>query len=127
MPAGHAAMNERVGPEAEARLVERLKDGDAEALETLMARYQARIYRVAFGITRREADAEEVVQDVFLSLFRKVDSFEGRASLGTWLYRVAMNAALIKRRGKRHEVEVFLEDCLPTFKDDGHREGDRSF
>src|SRR5262249_21589952 len=66
-------------------------------------------------------------QDVFLTLYRKIDSFEGRASLGTWLYRVAANAALIKRRGKRAEVEVKLEDYLPTFKADGHREGDRRF
>jgi len=60
-----------------------------------------------------------------VTLFRKIDSFEGRASLGTWLYRVAANAALIKRRGKRAEVEVHLEDYLPAFKADGHREGDR--
>ena len=65
------------------------------------------------------------MQDVFVTLFRKIDSFEGRASLGTWLYRVAANAALIKRRGKRAEVEVHLEDYLPAFKADGHREGDR--
>ena len=91
-----------------------------------MERYSPRIYRVAFGITRSHGDAEEVVQDVFLTLFRKIDSFEGRAALGTWLYRVAANAALIKRRGKRAEVEVNLEDYLPTFKDDGHREGDRA-
>ena len=91
-----------------------------------MERYSPRIYRVAFGITRSHGDAEEVVQDVFLTLFRKIDSFEGRAALGTWLYCVAANAALIKRRGKRAEVEVHLEDYLPAFRPDGHREGDRA-
>ena len=98
----------------------------AAALETLMERHSSRVYRVAFGITRNHPEAEEVVQDVFLTLFRKIDMFEGRAALGTWLYRVAANAALIKRRGKRVEMEVSLEDCLPTFRDDGHREGDRA-
>jgi len=112
--------------ETEGMLIERLRAHDASVIEVLMERYSPRIYRVAFGITRSHGDAEEVVQDVFLTLFRKIDSFEGRAALGTWLYRVAANAALIKRRGKRAEVEVKIEDYLPTFKADGHREGDRA-
>jgi len=114
------------GRDTEVMLIERLRAQDPSVLEALMERYSPRIYRVAFGITRSHGDAEEVVQDVFLTLFRKIDSFEGRAALGTWLYRVAANAALIKRRGKRGEVEVHLEDHLPTFKSDGHREGDRA-
>jgi RNA polymerase sigma-70 factor (ECF subfamily) len=112
--------------DTEVMLIERLRAQDTSVLEILMERYSPRIYRVAFGITRSHGDAEEVVQDVFVTLFRKIDSFEGRAALGTWLYRVAANAALIKRRGKRAEVEVHLEDYLPTFEADGHREGDRT-
>lgn len=108
-------------------LVERLRRGDPVALEDLMERYAQRVFRVARGITRTDADAEEVVQDVFLTLARKIDSFEGRAALGTWIYRVTTNAALLKRRGKRAQLEVSLEEHLPTFKEDGHREGDRSF
>src|SRR4030095_97306 len=72
-------------------------------------------------------EAEEVWQDVFLTLFRKAGSFEGRAALGTWLYRIAVNMSLNKRRGKRAEVEEPLEDLLPTYREDGHRQGDRSF
>ena len=105
----------------------RLRAGDVAAIEPLMERYGSLVYRVAYGITRNQADAEEVAQDVFLTLVRKIDTFEGRAALGTWIYRVAANAALIKRRGKRREVEVSLEDHLPTFLEDGHREGDRTF
>ena len=112
--------------DTEVMLIGRLRAQDPSVLEILMERYSPRIYRVAFGITRSHGDAEEVVQDVFVTLFRKIDSFEGRAALGTWLYRVAANAALIKRRGKRAEVEVHLEDYLPSFKADGHREGDRA-
>jgi RNA polymerase sigma-70 factor (ECF subfamily) len=108
-------------------LVTRLRAGDPVALEPLMDRYAKRVYRVAYGITRSEADAEEVVQDVFHTLFRKAESFEGRSALGTWIYRVATNAALLRRRGKRHQVEVMLEDALPTFLEDGHRAGDRSY
>ena len=111
----------------ETTLIERLRSRDATALETLMEQHAGRVYRVAFGITRSHSDADEVVQDVFLTLFNKIDSFEARAALGSWLYRVATNAALIKNRGKRAKVEVKLEDCLPTFQADGHRAGERSF
>jgi RNA polymerase sigma-70 factor (ECF subfamily) len=114
----------RVDPEA--ALVERLRGGDPLALEILMERFGGRVHRLALGITRREADAEEVVQDVFLRLFRSIERFEGRCALGTWLYRITVNAALIKRRGKRAELEVLLEDHLPAFADDGHRAGDRA-
>ncbi len=116
-----------VALEDERELVERLRGGDAAALGALMGRYADRVYRLAHGITRNEADAEEVVQDVFLTLFRKIETFEGRAALGSWLYRVTTNAALIKRRGKRDKVEVPLEDHLPTFIPDGHRAGDRGY
>jgi RNA polymerase sigma-70 factor (ECF subfamily) len=113
--------------ESDATVWERLGVGDATALETLMERFGDRMYRLAFGITRSEADAEEVVQDVFLTIFRKHESFEGRAAVGSWIYRITTNAALNKRRGKRSEVESPLDDLLPTFKPDGHREGDRAF
>jgi RNA polymerase sigma-70 factor (ECF subfamily) len=116
----------RADADTELSLVERLRGGDAAALESLMDRFAPRVYRLVYGIIRNEADAEEVVQDVFLTLFRKIGSFEGRSALGTWVYRVATNAALIKRRGKRFELEVSLEDYLPRFLEDGHREGDRA-
>lgn len=108
-------------------LLERVRGGDTSALEALMQRFAPRIYRVAHGITRSDADAEEVVQDVFLTLFRKASGFEGRAALGTWMYRVATNAALNRRRGKRQQLEVKLEDQLPSFLEDGHRAGDRAY
>ena len=112
---------------SESFLVERLRGGDATALEDLMERHASQVFRVARGITRTDADAEEVVQDVFLTLARKIDSFEGRSALSTWIYRVTTNAALLKRRGKRAQLEVSLEGELPTYRDDGHREGNRSY
>lgn len=107
-------------------LLTRLARGEASAVETLMERYGGRCYRLALGVVRNSADAEEIVQDVFLSILRKHSSFEGRAALGSWIYRITVNTALNKRRGKRSEVEIHLEDYLPTFKPDGHREGDRA-
>lgn len=104
-----------------------LRCGEPRALEVLAERYGGRIYRLAFGVTRNQGDAEEVLQDVLLTLARKAASFEGRSALASWIYRITTNAALNKRRGKRQQVESSLEDLLPAFKADGHREGDRAF
>ena len=108
-------------------LVEQLRAGDTGALEALIASQGSRVYRVARGITGDDRDAEEVVQDVFLTVFQKIATFENRASIGTWIYRLATNAALNKRRGKRRTMEVGLDDHLPAFEEDGHRAGDRDY
>ncbi len=115
----------RTAPDSE--LGERLREGDTAALEILMERYPSRVYRLAFGITRNAADAEEVVQDVFLTLFQKIHTFEGRAALSTWIYRVTTNTALMKRRRQRTDREVSMETLLPTFRRDGSRAGDPAF
>jgi RNA polymerase sigma-70 factor (ECF subfamily) len=112
---------------AELELLAALRQGAAGALETLAERYGPRIYRLAFGVTRNPSDAEEVLQDVLLTLARKGASFEGRSALASWIYRITTNVALNKRRGKRQEVETSLEDLLPTFQADGHRAGDRAW
>ena len=112
---------------ADFELLASLRRGEGGAFMALAERYGSMIYRLAFGVTRNQADAEEVLQDVLLTLARKGESFEGRSALGSWIYRVTTNAALNKRRGKRLELETPLEELLPTFKADGHRAGDRAF
>jgi RNA polymerase sigma-70 factor (ECF subfamily) len=109
------------------RLLTRAASGDADALEALMARYSARVYRLAYGITRNVADAEEIVQDVFLQMVHKGAGFEGRAALSSWVYRITTNLSLNKRRGRRRELETSLDELLPTFLPDGHRAGERAF
>ncbi len=113
--------------DADRALLARVRRGDADALEALMGRYAPVAYRVAFAITRSAADAEEVVQDVFVTVCRKGEGFEGRAALSSWIYRVAANAALNKRRGRRREVERPLDEHLPAFLEDGHRAGERAW
>ena len=108
-------------------LLARLASGDPSAIEVLMNAYADRVFRLAYGVTRNEADAQEVVQDVFVTVIRKHASFEGRAALASWIYRITMNAALNKRRGKRLEVETSIDAELPTYGPDGHREGPRAF
>jgi len=111
----------------DSRLLLEAAAGDAGALEALMARHSSRVYRVAYGITRNAADAEEIVQDVFLQMVLKGAAFEGRAAVSSWLYRITTNVALNKRRGKRLEVERSLDAMLPTYKADGHRDGEPAF
>ncbi|HSB71080.1 MAG TPA: sigma-70 family RNA polymerase sigma factor [Candidatus Methylomirabilis sp.] len=117
----------RTEGEADHLLLERLRSGDTSALEALMDRHAGRLYRLAHGITRNEADAQEVVQDAFLAAFRKIHTFQSRAALGSWLYRIATNAALVKVRGRHCDREVPLEGRLPEFLPDGHRAGDPAY
>jgi len=70
--------------------------GDQQAYAGLVARHGARLFRVAFRITRNEADAEDVVQEALLRGYRKLDSFDSRSDFGTWVYRIAVRCALDK-------------------------------
>jgi RNA polymerase sigma-70 factor (ECF subfamily) len=121
-------MNRTLGTvSTDADLLASLRRGEAGAVQALAERHGTAIYRVAFGVTRNHADAEEILQDVLLTVARTSATFEGRSALGSWIYRIATNAALNRRRGKRVELETSLEDLLPTFEADGHRAGDRSY
>jgi RNA polymerase sigma-70 factor (ECF subfamily) len=104
----------------DAELVERLKTGDREAFGALLRRHQGKVYRLAMNMTRSPQDAEEVTQDVFLAVYRKIGEFDGRAAFSTWLYRVASNAALMKLRGRRSEPHLSIEEEGPAFAPDGH-------
>jgi RNA polymerase sigma-70 factor, ECF subfamily len=104
----------------DAHLIERLKAGDEEALETLFNRYSAKLYNVAQRILGEFADAEEVIQDVFWTAFRKASSFRGNAQFSTWLYRLTVNAALGKVRRSKKDKEIEYAEYLPKFQKDGH-------
>ena len=101
-------------------LIERLKAGDEEALEAIFNRYSAKLYNVAQRILDEVADAEEVIQDVFWTAFRKAKSFRGTAQFSTWLYRLTVNAALGKIHRSKKNKEVGYEEYLPKFQKDGH-------
>jgi RNA polymerase sigma-70 factor, ECF subfamily len=103
-------------------LVARLKAGDPQAFEEALARYQVKIYSLARGLTHNDEDAQDVLQDTFLCIFKSIKSFKGDSSLSTWIYRVTVNAALMQMRKRRKEGQtVSIEDYLPRFDDDGHR------
>lgn len=101
-------------------LIERLKNGDEDALEALFNLYAPKLYNVAHKILGDVADTQEVIQDVFWTAYRKANSFRGSAQFSTWLYRLAVNAALGKIRRSKKSNEVEYEEFLPHFQEDGH-------
>jgi RNA polymerase sigma-70 factor (ECF subfamily) len=106
--------------EDERLLIQRVKAGDQKAFEVIFSRYVNRVYRQAFKLVGNEADAEDVVQEVFLLVYRKAQSFLGKSEFSTWLYRLTANAALTKLRQRKKEKEVSLDEYLPKFRKDGH-------
>jgi len=83
-------------------LINRIKTSrDADAYSMIALKYRDKIWRLARGVTRSDADADDVVQEVFLTLLQKIDSFEGRSSFSSWLYRVSINAAYMKVRSRK--------------------------
>jgi RNA polymerase sigma-70 factor, ECF subfamily len=102
------------------RLVESLRLGESSAVEQLIAVYGNRAYRLAIRISGSERDAEEIVQDAFWAVIRRVDTFRGDAAFGSWLYRIVANAAYQKLRARRRErSDVSLDDVLPFFDERG--------
>jgi RNA polymerase sigma-70 factor, ECF subfamily len=79
---------------------------DEAAVRELTRRYNQRLFRVARGIVRNDADAEDVVQEAYTRAFTHLDRFRGDSSVGTWLVRIAMNEALQRLRAKRPTVDV---------------------
>jgi RNA polymerase sigma-70 factor, ECF subfamily len=101
-------------------LIEQVKAGDHEAFDALFQRYFAVVYRQAIRLTGNREEAEEVVQEVFLTVYEKAHTFRGAAAFSTWLYRVTANAALMKLRRRKKGEEQALDDFLPSFREDGH-------
>ncbi|HEX6963920.1 MAG TPA: sigma-70 family RNA polymerase sigma factor [Lacipirellula sp.] len=93
-------MNHDAAP-TDARLVEAALKGDRDAFGDLVVRYQDRLFNTMLRIAGSREDAADAVQDAFVQAYRKLDSFRGDAQFFTWLYRIAMNIALSRRRRRR--------------------------
>ena len=85
-------------PDPEAGLVRRLKCREAKAFDELLERYQTSIFGFVYRLLDDPADAPDVVQEVFLKVFRKIDDFRGDSTLKTWVYRIAVHEASNRRR-----------------------------
>ncbi|RAL21645.1 RNA polymerase subunit sigma-70 [Lujinxingia litoralis] len=92
------------------QLAERAVDGDFAAFEKIVERHRDKVYRLAFSLTKSEADAQDVVQEAFINIYRKLDTFAGDAQLSSWMYRIVVNAALMRLRKARRRNEVSVEE-----------------
>ena len=94
---------------SEAQAIERAKQGDAEAFEFLYSLHKRRVYSLCLRMTANTAEAEDLTQEAFLQLFRKIGTFRGESAFSTWLHRMAVNVVLMHLRKKGLPV-VSLEE-----------------
>lgn len=106
-------------------LVEDLRQGSMQAFEEIISRYETKVYNLAMRFTRNPEDAEEVLQDVFATIYTKIDGFRGQSAFSSWLYRIIVNAAFMKLRKRKQQAAVSLEDLTPTLRH-YYLEGDAS-
>jgi len=99
-------------------LVLRAAAGDDHAFETIVERYRGRVFRLACRLTS-DTDAPDVLQETFLQVHRHLSTFRGDARFGTWLYRIATNAALMLRRTHDRRPTESLDCFLPVFDAQG--------
>lgn len=92
----------------ETEAVARAREGDAAAFEYLYKAHSRRVYSVCLGIIKNPAEAEDLTQQAFLQVFRKIATFRGTSAFSTWLHRVAVNVALMQLRRKK-PTEVLAE------------------
>lgn len=108
---GEALFAMSLDAEAERRLVERLKRRDEAAFNVFMRTYKDKVFSLVLRMLNNRAEAEDLTQEVFITVFRSIDSFRGDARLSTWLYRVAVNhcknrVKYLDRRGRKNSTEI---------------------
>jgi RNA polymerase sigma-70 factor (ECF subfamily) len=94
---------------SDAALVRRALEGDADAFASLFHLHKHRVYAVCLRMTKNTAEADDLTQDVFIQVFRKLSTFRGESALSTWLYRLAVNTALMHFR-KQAPRQVSLDE-----------------
>jgi RNA polymerase sigma-70 factor (ECF subfamily) len=97
-------------------LIERARQGDAEAFAALFHAHKARIYALCLRMTKNVTEAEDLVQDAFLHVFRKLSTFRGDSALSTWIYRIAINTVLMNFRRKSFS-QVSLDEPYGNHED----------
>jgi RNA polymerase sigma-70 factor (ECF subfamily) len=111
--------------DSDTALRQRVVDGEQAAFADLMRRYNRRLYRVARSILRDDAEAEDALQEAYIQAYRALPAFRGDSSLATWLTRIVMNAALMRRRSSGRMAEVIelgaepLLDGLAAMREPG--------
>ncbi len=101
----------------DALLLSQAKAGSMLAFEQLVTAHQNRVYGIALRMLRSEADAAEVTQDVFLSAYQNLKAFRGESAFGSWVHRIAANAALMRLRHRKVAQETEVDPVGPEFNE----------
>jgi RNA polymerase sigma-70 factor (ECF subfamily) len=105
----HSPIPESTKIKIDSELISRAQDGDQEACATIFDLHRRRVYSTCLLMTKNVSDAEDLMQDAFIQIFRGLRSFRGDSAFSTWIYRVVVNTVLMTRR-KRHLREVSLDE-----------------
>jgi RNA polymerase sigma-70 factor (ECF subfamily) len=98
----------------ESELVERARNGDREAFSCLVKKYEAKVFQLAYGLTRNRQAADDLAQEAFIKAYTGLPKFESRSAFGTWLYRITVNHAKDYLRRSKARKEVSLDDLSPA-------------
>ena len=102
----------------EAEAIERAKAGDGAAFEALYSLHKRRVYSLCLRMVNNTAEAEDLAQEAFLQLFRKIGTFRGESAFSTWLHRLSVNVVLMHLR-KKGLNEVSLDEMMEPQQEDG--------
>ena len=103
-------------------LVRDFQGGNLEAYDKIAEIYQKKIYGLSFNLTRNQMDAQDVTQEVLLTLFRKIHTFQGKSAFSSWVYRITLNASYMKLRSKKKEPNVSIDELMPSFNRAGFQQ-----
>jgi RNA polymerase sigma-70 factor (ECF subfamily) len=106
----------------EEALVRQFQGGDLEAYDKIAEIYQKKIYGLSFNLTRNQMDAQDVTQEVLLTLFRKIHTFQGKSAFSSWVYRITLNASYMKLRSKKKEPNVSIDELMPSYNGAGFQQ-----
>lgn len=101
-------------PYTDEDLVRQIKNGDLDAFDQLVRRYEVKIYNVAFRFMGNHADAVDLAQDTFIRMYQALPGFRGDSSFATWLYRVAANACRDELRKRQRRRSVSMDEMIAT-------------
>lgn len=106
----------------EEQLVKDLQAGKTKSFERLATLFQKKIYALSFNLTRNAMDSEDVTQEVLLTLFKKIHTFQGKSAFSSWVYRITLNATYMKLRSRKKDQSISIEELLPSFNGSGFQQ-----
>ena len=102
---------------SDVELLNKFKKGCKDSYEQIVRKYESKVHSLALRLTKNTEDAEEVLQDVFITIYKKADSFQGKSKFSSWLYRITCNASFMKLRKNKQEQAIAMDDLAPFLQE----------